>query len=103
MRRRRAARRKSRGGDRERPSQIRCIAAVRPLSRARLALLRMTEGFNGIKKIRHPDEEAAKRPSRRTHRAWSHHKHLPRAPHSAFSRSIRIALAARNAIMTDKK
>src|SRR6266446_8478436 len=46
---------------------IGCIAAVRPSRCALQALLRMRYIFDGIKKIPHP-EEAAERPSRRTHR-----------------------------------
>src|SRR5437763_4625546 len=51
-------------------------------------LLRMTEASDGIKKIRHP-EEAAERPSRRTHRA------PPRAP-----RVIKLPKTAEGAILT---
>src|SRR5713101_9528452 len=47
---------------------IDCIAVVRASRRALWALLSMREGFDDIKKIPHP-EEAAKRLSRRTHRA----------------------------------
>src|SRR5438876_7876158 len=42
------------------------MTVVRPSRRAPWALLRMRQVFDGIKKIPHP-EEAAKRPSRRTH------------------------------------
>jgi hypothetical protein len=44
------------------------IVVVHASRRALRAFLSMREVFDGIKKIPHP-EEAAKRPSRRTHRA----------------------------------
>src|SRR5437667_11847698 len=43
-----------------------CMTFVRPSRRAHWALLRMRYVFDGIKIIPHP-EEAAERPSRRTH------------------------------------
>src|SRR3981189_3508352 len=45
-----------------------CTRTVRASRRALRALLSMRDTIDGIKKIPHP-EEAAKRPSRRTHRA----------------------------------